>query len=146
MFCGASVLGVNFWQARLISQGDSQGYARAMKQVADKTAEAKARAEKQTADLQAKADKQRKETSDAIRRLTADRDAAIERLRDRPERPSSSDLPAIAGNELGCTGASLFRSDSQFLVREAARADGLRIELARCEAAYDQARQSLDAN
>lgn len=61
-------------------------------------------------------------------------------LRNRPERPAASgDVPAGAAHPVACTGAGLYRSDSEFLVREAARADQLRIDLATCRAAYDAA-------
>ncbi len=66
-------------------------------------------------------------------------DALVERLRERPERPADLAAPAGPGDPVACTAAQLYRADAAFLVREAARADQLRIDLAACQAAYDQA-------
>jgi len=83
----------------------------------------------------------------AIRKQAADQAAINTRLRadlaglrDRPER--SGDLSAVS--RLGCTGATgaeLSRSDAEFLVGEAARADEIRAGLAACYAVIDGVRQ-----
>ena len=60
-------------------------------------------------------------------------------LRNRAERPA--DLSAIPGNRCtGATGAELSRSDAEFLVGEAARADEIRAGLAACYAVIDGVR------
>lgn len=98
-----------------------------------------------TQDLQDKSDQARKAKNEELNRLHVDLADALERLRARPERPSEggvpSDTPACPA--AGATGAQLYREDSEFLVREAARADRLRIDLVECQAAYDRARQAL---
>jgi len=61
--------------------------------------------------------------------------AALDELRNRPERRSSA-----AGDPADCkgsTGADLSRPDAGFLAREAARADTLRAGLEACYAQYD---------
>lgn len=60
-------------------------------------------------------------------------------LRNRPERPASGAVPKGPAPEVGCTGAQLYKPDAAFLIGESARADKLRIDLARCQAAYDSA-------
>lgn len=76
------------------------------------------------------------EKADLRRRVAALTDG----LRNRPERPASGGaVPAGAADPVGCTGASLYRSDGEFLAGEAARADELRTDLATCRAAYDAA-------
>lgn len=60
--------------------------------------------------------------------------AALERLRQRPDRLPEVARPACQG----ATGAELSRPDSGFLQREAARADTLRAALAECYAWIDQ--------
>lgn len=88
-----------------------------------------------------------KEKNDAIARISADRDAVLEQLRSRPSRPSTT-APAVASNgkaASGCTGAELYRPDSEFLVWEAARADNIRVSLKACYAQYDDAREKMQA-
>ncbi len=74
-------------------------------------------------------------------RLAADLRAAVDSLRNRPQRPAAAGgaVPPGAADPVACTGAGLFRSDAEFLVRESARADGLRLQLAACQASYDAA-------
>lgn len=62
-------------------------------------------------------------------------------LRDRPQRPApgGGDVPGGTGSPLACTGAQLYRPDAELLVGESDRADGLRIQLAECQARYDAA-------
>lgn len=63
-------------------------------------------------------------------------DVAIVSLRDRPERPTRlPDTPRIECS--GASGRELSREDAEFLVREAARADTLRVGLEACYSAYD---------
>lgn len=58
-------------------------------------------------------------------------DAALNGLRDRPERPR--DMPATTRTDCpGATGAELYRADGEFLAREAARADEIRAGLEAC--------------
>ena len=57
---------------------------------------------------------------------------AISELRKRPNRPEN---PSIGQTKQGCNGSQLFAEDSEFLVRESARADTIRIALQAC---YDQ--------
>lgn len=97
--------------------------------------------------LQSTADKIRQEKTREIRHLSASRDAALRELRHRDERPdvgshAAADTdPAGPGPVASCTGAQLYRSDAEFLVWEAARADEVRAHLGECRAAYDAARE-----
>lgn len=97
--------------------------------------------------LQSTADKIRQEKTREIRHLSAAHDAALRELRNRDERPAvgshaAADAdPAGAGPVASCTGAQLFRSDAEFLVWEAARADEVRAHLSECRAAYDAAQE-----
>jgi len=104
---------------------------------AARAAEASARSKEQAA--AATLAKTEKEARDAQKRLSADLAVALDSLRKRPARPASGDVPASAGNQVGCTGASLFAEDASAALREAARADLVRTQLARCQAAYDEA-------
>jgi hypothetical protein len=56
---------------------------------------------------------------------------AVSELRKRPSR--ATETP----NGKGCNGASLFAEDSEFLVREAARADEIRVALQACYKQYE---------
>lgn len=67
-------------------------------------------------------------------------DTAVDSLRNRPERPRDlPDHPRI--DCAGATGAELSREDSEFLVREAARADEIRAGLEACYAYADAVRK-----
>lgn len=57
-------------------------------------------------------------------------------LRNRPERASATDQPARSSCT-GATGAELSRSDAEFLVGEAARADEVRAGLSACYQVID---------
>ena len=106
----------------------------------------KAKIEQQRADAEAKAREQEKtwqEAANAIvknqdAKLAATRrnlDAALNGLRDRPDRTASDTKPT--GTACTCsTGAGLCKQDAEFLVREASRADSIRVGL---EACYDYA-------
>ncbi len=98
------------------------------------------------ATLEAKAVAIRKDTSNEIASINADRDAALDELRARPGRGTPATTTTIAGAcsvAAGGTGAFLFREDAQFLTREAARSDGIRVALKGCYAQYDAARGML---
>lgn len=104
-------------------------------------AEKAARAKEQ--ELQNAADRQRKADREKINTLNRDLAAAVDSLRNRPERPSVADVPAtpasgLAGN--GCSGAQLFREDATAFVRLAADADRYRIAYSACRAQYEAAR------
>ena len=75
--------------------------------------------------LEADKEKLRRNKNAEINKLNADLTDALERLRNRPERPREGDLPADTGAEpaASCTGAGLYREDAEFLTREADRAD-----------------------
>jgi hypothetical protein len=80
---------------------------------------------------QADADKIRTEKDAQIRDINAKLVDAVSELRKRPSRATE------ATNGKGCNGASLYAEDSEFLVREAARADEIRVALQACYKQYD---------
>ena len=104
---------------------------------AARAAEASARSKEQAA--AATLAQTEKDARDAQKRLSADLAVALDSLRKRPARPASGAVPASGGNSLGCTGASLFAEDAEFLIRETARADSNRLQLEACRQAYDAA-------
>lgn len=77
-------------------------------------------------------------TADEKSRLDAAVAAAVAGLQQRPDRPARGGaVPSDPAPTVACTGAQLYRSDAEFLVREAARADRLRISVADCQAKHD---------
>ena len=80
---------------------------------------------------QENADKIRKEKDAQIRNINNQLADALIGLRQRPSRSESS------SNGQGGTGLSLSSEDASFLVREASRADELRIALDACYKQYD---------
>jgi hypothetical protein len=108
---------------------------------------AKARQTEQA--LQAALTKQRMEHRNEINRIARKHTALVHSLQQRAQRPDSlASVPqsATAGIEpaTGCTGAQLYRQDGEFLAREAARADQLRLALKTCIS--DRAQIELQLN
>jgi hypothetical protein len=100
--------------------------------------------------LQALIAKQRKEHAYESNRLSILYQSALSSLSDRADRPAENaggvpkDSSAGAESARGCTGANLFRSDAEFLVGEAARADQLRIALKACIAHTAEVERELN--
>jgi hypothetical protein len=99
---------------------------------------------KVTTDIQASADKRQGDSNAQIATLNKSLGTAIAGLSNRPARPGDGSLPASAGTGRGCTGADLYRPDAEFLTRETARAEKLRIKLASCEADYAEVAAKLN--
>jgi hypothetical protein len=91
-------------------------------------------------------DKQRSNTHAQISALNASLGAAVAGLRERPGRDNAGGVPVdtVTGARTGATGADLLRQDGEFLAREAARADRLRLELVQCQDAYSAAREAVN--
>lgn len=106
--------------------------------------EASERAREREQAMVGSADKIRKDKDAQIASLNTRLGTALSSLSERPQRADSAskDTPASCSCS-GATGASLSREDSEFLVREAARADKLRSALDQCYRQYDAVRQSL---
>lgn len=98
--------------------------------------------------MQAAADDLRRTFNEKTAQLSGDLDAAraANRLLRAP-RPANYTAPGPAAEaaspRASCSGASLFAEDADFALREAARADGLRLAYLRCEAQYNAARDTL---
>lgn len=139
---------MQFWTARLVDQGDTAGYSRAKAENKAATLKVTEDTRQREADLQTFVDTQRKEKTDEINRLRSDHAAALDRLRNRPERPASSaNLPAPASDgtpAAGCTGAQLYRQDGQVFRGESLRAETIRLELRACYEQYDKARSVIN--
>ena len=80
---------------------------------------------------QAAADEIRKEKDAQIKAINNQLVDAISELRKRPSRSTETSTGQ------GCNGASLYAEDSEFLVREAARADEIRVALQACYKQYE---------
>ena len=97
-------------------------------------------------EMQQAADKLRREKDAEIRNINARATALTNSLRDRSERPAENgSVSGTATNgpaAAGCTGEKLYRPDGEFLAREAARADELRILLKQCYAQYETLRRA----
>jgi len=113
---------------------------RAAQEAAYAQAQAEARAKEQ--ELQANADVIRQEKDREIRNLNARTTALANSLRDRSDRPTTeastlSNSTETRSTPAGCTGKELYRPDGEFLAREAARGDELRILLKQCREQYE---------
>jgi hypothetical protein len=116
---------------------------RAVQLAAKAEAEMKARQTEQA--LQATINRIRKEKTNEANRLAAQYAADLERVSDRPEaRATDNGVPEGAVAGVGCTGAGLSRSDSEFLIwlgNEAARTQNA---LTACITAYDEVRREIN--
>lgn len=140
------VVGRNDGRAEVAQMWD-QERAKTAKAHADEQARARAREQI----LQRQADQDRQEKHREIARLTRQRDAALDSLRQRPDRPANATSQAAAPAQPGpsapgCTGSQLYRPDAAFLVGEAARADLIRAELAQCQAQYQAAERAMNGD
>jgi hypothetical protein len=112
--------------------------ARINKEAADKAREREQQ-------LQADANTFRNNAYAQINRLTRERDAALDSLRNRPERPAANaaGVPSTAGpgsEARHCTGADLYRDDAAFLVRLSADYKELGIRYDELWSLYQRAR------
>jgi len=80
---------------------------------------------------QADADKIRKDKDDQIKAINSQLVDAISELRKRPSRAEQ------AANGQNGTGATLSAEDAEFLIREASRADQIRVGLEACYKQYE---------
>ena len=80
---------------------------------------------------QADADKIRTEKDAQIKAINNQLVDAVSELRKRPSRTTETT------NGQSCNGASLYAEDAEFLVREAARADEIRVALDSCYKQYE---------
>jgi hypothetical protein len=108
LFCGGFVNGCSYQQSK------------AEKVVREKEHE-----------YQAAADTIRKTKDAQIKAINTQLVDAVSELRQRPSRTTE------AVNGKGCNGASLYAEDSEFLIREAARADEIRVALDACYQQYE---------
>lgn len=115
------------------------------KDMAEQSAQISADALATTKALTETIERQRSDTRAQISLLNTSLASAVAGLRDRPSRDSSGGVPrdTATGAAAGATGADLLRQDGEFLVREASRADSLRLQLAQCQDQYNAAREAL---
>lgn len=108
LFCGGFVNGCSYQQSK------------AEKTIRDKEHQ-----------YQADADKIRIEKDAQIKAINNQLVDAVSELRKRPSRTSET------ADRKSCNGASLYAEDAEFLIREASRADEIRVSLASCYKQYD---------
>lgn len=153
-FIAGSVLAVVFAYGAGHWQGDEAGQAKVQAQwdkekakLAEEYAANVALMREKEQVMQGNADKLREDKNRELREANARNTALLNSLQHRSNRPESSGVSTTASNgstSSGCTGAELYRTDSEFLAREAARADELRLSLKQCYAQYETARKALN--
>lgn len=93
--------------------------------------------------LQTNADKLRKDHDEKVRALNNRVNSLLAELRKRPSRSASKNT-AARPSPAGCSGAELYREDSEFLAREAARADLIREGYKQCQQQYETVRKQIN--
>jgi hypothetical protein len=129
------LLDPRFWLVALVTLLGAYGggrwhqYRSDMKDVAASALSQSEGARLRERSMQVTAQRIADENASALRRVAGQRDAAFERLRDRPDRLPEPARAACAGTD----GRQLSRPDAEFLVGLAARADTLRAALDACQ-------------
>ena len=93
------------------------------------------------AELQVSMDKLQKDKNRETAKLQRTVATLTLSLRNRPERPAVPASASTGDGATGCTGSGLYKTDSEFLVRLAQRADTIRLALIQCQTAYEKAQQ-----
>ena len=138
----ALVLASTFAGALWFGHANGAASVQAKWDAANLKAETETRVREQA--LQTDADTLRRTKDARIHKITGDLRAALAANRMlRAARPPEY-TPAPAGTGPLCGGAGLYREDADFLVGEAARADGLRAAYLQCEAQYDAATKAVN--
>jgi len=105
-------------------------------------------ARKKEQEMQAAADKLRREKDAEIKNINARAIALSNSLHNRQARPNEtsqmSDTANSGSGAAGCTGAGLYKSDGEFLVREATAGRLCQAYLRECRAKYDAAEKTLN--
>jgi hypothetical protein len=105
--------------------------------------EMKARQREQA--LQKLIDKLRRDRANEANRIAAEYQRTIDSLRNRPEaRAGEGGVPEGAVAGVGCTGAGLSKSDSEFLVWLGSEAARTQAALNACVTAYDEVRRQVN--
>lgn len=92
--------------------------------------------------------KRQGEANEKIRNLNDTVSNLITGLQSRPTREDASDINSVTSAETsptGATGAELYRGDAEFLTRQSARAEEIRLGLLACYADYDAVKQSIES-
>ena len=95
-------------------------------------------------ELQAQISQQQRTHRNEVARINARHASILDGLRNRPEaRAGVGGVPDSPDSGVGCTGAGLSRSDSEFLVWLGGEAARTQAALNACVAAYDEVRRSM---
>lgn len=136
--------GAGYWRGHNAGEAKVQAaWDRERAKLAEEHAQAVAAARAKEQALQAQADQLREESNAKLKEVNARAAALADSLRKRPDRPTQAGAVsgAASAGQSGCTGAELYRSDAEVLVRLAQQADGLTIALKKCYAQYESLRQ-----
>lgn len=127
---------VNGWRLNAKISALNESHAKELAQ-----AQAQARAAEKA--MQDAADKLRRDHDAKVRVITNRLNTTLAQLRQRPKRPASSPAKSTSAGPAptGCSGSQLYREDSEFLAREAARADLIREGYQQCQQQYEAVRK-----
>ena len=102
--------------------------------------------ERTNTELVTKTAAQQKALNEKIVNLNKSLTTALASLSDRASRPSSETQSDSTGTEsaTSCTGTNLFRQDAEFLIREAARADEIKLYWAQCQEQYNFLKDTIN--
>jgi hypothetical protein len=126
-------LWINIGMAVIAVGGIAYGKYESYKLDAYKVSQIKIVQEKQQ-EYQIQSDQIRRSKDAQIEAINSQYVDAISELR---KRSSRSQAATVGQNSTGTTGATLFAEDAEFLIREATRADKIRIALEACYKQYD---------
>ena len=135
------------WHKVLVHEAVTEAVAEVELNISKENFKLKERSLNAQIELQQSFDNIQKDKDAKIKNLNARVASLTRSLQERPNRPDSSGISndsRVEESKPGSTGVGLYREGALFLVREAARADEIRIELQTCYKSYDTAKEVLD--
>ncbi len=135
------------WHKVLIHEAVTEAVAEVELNISKENFKLKERSLNAQIELQQSFDNIQKDKDAKIKNLNARVASLTRSLQERTSRPESSGVPnnsRIEEVRQGSTGTGLYREDSEFLSREAARAELIKEELLGCYKSYDTAKEALD--
>lgn len=135
------------WHKAIVHKAVTEAVAEVELNISKENFKLKERSLNAQIELQQSFNNIQKDKDAKIKNLNARVASLTRSLQERTSRPESSGVPDNSRVEevrQGSTGTGLYREDSEFLSREAARAELIKEELLGCYKSYDTAKEKLD--
>lgn len=141
------IFGAFFWHVSEVKVAVNQAVTQVETQYKQEIFKLNERASTASADLKRQSEQNLKEKKRELEIANSKYNALLDSVRNRPDRPSGSDLPGNPGDSEsteGATGMQLYRSDAVLLSWFADQTSQLQINLNACYKDYDAVKQKLE--